>query len=90
MTSVDQLAVFDRNRALVADADDPLAAFRDRYLPQTDDVVAYLDGNSLGRPLASIATAWSEFTAQQWAGRLPSARLYGDRLGLSETPYSDA
>ena len=26
-----------------------------RYLPQTADVVAYLDGNSLGRPLVSIA-----------------------------------
>ena len=70
MTSVDQLAVFDRNRALVADADDPLAAFRDRYLPQTDDVVAYLDGNSLGRPLASIPAVWAEFAQQQWAGRL--------------------
>ena len=70
MTSVDQLAVFDRNRALAADADDPLAAFRDRYLPQTDDVVAYLDGNSLGRPLASIPAVWAEFAQQQWAGRL--------------------
>jgi len=70
VTSVDQLAVFDRNRALAADADDPLAPFRDRYLPQTDDVVAYLDGNSLGRPLASIPAVWAEFAQQQWAGRL--------------------
>ena len=48
-----------RDRAVQLDAADPLAAFRDRYLPQTDDVVAYLDGNSLGRPLASIAAAWT-------------------------------
>jgi kynureninase len=62
--------VYTRELAIELDASDPLAAFRDRYLPQTDDVVAYLDGNSLGRPLASIATAWNEFTANQWAGRL--------------------
>jgi len=61
---------YSRARALELDAADPLAPFRDRYLPQTDDVVAYLDGNSLGRPLASIATAWNDFTAQQWSGRL--------------------
>src|SRR6478735_7991813 len=61
---------YSRARALELDATDPLAPFRGRYLPQTDDVVAYLDGNSLGRPLASIATAWNDFTAGQWAGRL--------------------
>jgi kynureninase len=48
------LAVTSREYALALDAADPLAAFRSRYLPQTDDVVAYLDGNSLGRPLAAI------------------------------------
>jgi len=31
---------FDRERALELDAADPLAAFQDRFLPQTDDVVA--------------------------------------------------
>ncbi len=36
------------------DAADPLAAFRARFV-EAPDVVAYLDGNSLGRPLrASI------------------------------------
>jgi len=62
--------VFGRAEALQADSVDPLAHFRDRYVPQTDDVVAYLDGNSLGRPLASIPAVWAEFTQQQWAGRL--------------------
>ncbi len=70
MTIADQTTAFSRARALQADADDPIAAFRDRYLPQTDDVVAYLDGNSLGRPLASIGAAWTSFTQEQWAGRL--------------------
>ncbi len=59
-----------RDRALALDAADPLAGFRDRYLPTTDEVVAYLDGNSLGRPLRSIAESWQRFTEQQWAGRL--------------------
>ena len=41
-----------RAHAEALDRTDPLAAFRDRYLPTTDEVVAYLDGNSLGQPLA--------------------------------------
>ena len=65
-----QTAAPTRATAEALDAADPLAAFRDRYLPATDDVVAYLDGNSLGRPLKSIADSWQSFTAQQWAGRL--------------------
>ena len=63
-------AASSRQYALDLDAADPLAHFRSRYLPQTDDVIAYLDGNSLGRPLASIADAWSDLAHQQWAGRL--------------------
>lgn len=61
---------FTRADAQALDAADPLASFRERYLPQTPDVVAYLDGNSLGRPLASIAQVWTDFTRDQWAGRL--------------------
>ena len=61
---------FGRDRAADLDRTDRLAPFRDRYLPQTDEVLAYLDGNSLGRPLASIAAAWSSFATEQWAGRL--------------------
>jgi len=59
-----------RSDAAALDALDPLAAFRDRFVPQTPDVVAYLDGNSLGRPLASIPQVWADFAQQQWAGRL--------------------
>lgn len=61
---------FTRADAQALDAADTLAPFQDRYLAQTCDVIAYLDGNSLGRPLASIAQVWSDFTHQQWAGRL--------------------
>lgn len=52
------------------DRTDPLAAFRDRYLPTPDEVVADLDGNSLGRPLRAIGESWQQFTNEQWAGRL--------------------
>ena len=33
-------------------------------------MIAYLDGNSLGRPLAAIADAWADLAHRQWAGRL--------------------
>jgi len=59
-----------RAHAEELDRTDPLAGFRDRYLPTTDEVVAYLDGNSLGRPLAAIGETWQRFTQDQWAGRL--------------------
>ncbi|MDQ1542503.1 MAG: kynureninase, partial [Actinomycetota bacterium] len=51
------------------DAADPLASYRDRFLPM-GDVVAYLDGNSLGRPLAASANRVRDFIAEQWGGRL--------------------
>jgi kynureninase len=76
-------------RAEELDAADPLAHFRDRFLPG-DDVVSYLDGNSLGRPPAAAARQMDEFIRGQWAGRLIQGwtdgwlewplRL-GDRLG---------
>ncbi|WP_395728009.1 kynureninase [Nakamurella sp.] len=69
MTTTDTTAP-TRADAQALDAADPLATFRERYLPMDADVVAYLDGNSLGRPLTSIAESWQSFTAQQWAGRL--------------------
>jgi kynureninase len=78
-------------RAEALDAADPLAAMRDRFLTTDDfDVVAYLDGNSLGRPLKATADLMDEFIREQWAGRLIRGwtdawlewpmRL-GDRLG---------
>jgi kynureninase len=78
-------------RAEALDAADPLAPMRDRFLTTDDfDVVAYLDGNSLGRPLKATADLMDEFIREQWAGRLIRGwtdawldwpmRL-GDRLG---------
>ncbi|WP_369046089.1 kynureninase [Sinomonas sp. P10A9] len=80
--------------AAALDAADPLAHFRNRFLgcdgPNGGPVVAYLDGNSLGRPLADTAERLAEFTAGPWGQRLIRAwdeqwmdepvRL-GDRLG---------
>ena len=58
-----------RDRAAALDAADPLAAFRARFLP-ADDVVAYFDGNSLGRPLRSAAERLASFVTDDWGGRL--------------------
>ncbi len=53
------------------DAEDPLAAFRQRFItPANADIVSYLDGNSLGRPLAVTAQRMQAFITEQWAGRL--------------------
>ena len=58
-----------RDRAAALDAADPLAMFRDRFLP-SDDVVAYFDGNSLGRPPKATAERLSAFVTEEWGGRL--------------------
>ena len=58
-------------RAEALDAADPLAGMRARFLAAPDDdLVAYLDGNSLGRPLVETARLLDEFVREQWAGRL--------------------
>ncbi|WP_436527393.1 kynureninase [Actinoplanes sp. HUAS TT8] len=76
-------------RAEALDAADPLASYRARFLP-APSVVSYLDGNSLGRPLAATATLMDEFVRDQWAGRLIQGwtdgwlewpLTLGDRLG---------
>ncbi len=60
-----------RDRAHEHDAGDPLASYRGRFLVAADDdVVAYLDGNSLGRPLRDAQTRLAEFVGGPWAGRL--------------------
>ena len=56
-------------RARELDAQDPLAEFRRRFLP-AEGVVAYLDGNSLGRPLADTAARMQSFIADAWGTRL--------------------
>ena len=58
-------------RARELDASDPLAAFVDRFVPAAEhSLVAYLDGNSLGRPLTVTADRLQEFVTGQWASRL--------------------
>lgn len=78
------------DRARHLDAADPLGWARGRFAPLPDDVVAYLDGNSLGRPVQASVDAMARFTTEAWAGRLirgwgegwmtwPEA--LGDRIG---------
>ncbi|GIM91812.1 kynureninase [Paractinoplanes toevensis] len=63
---IDQIA-----RAAALDSADPLAGYREQFLaPEDFDVVSYLDGNSLGRPLIATAALMERFIREQWAGRL--------------------
>jgi len=53
------------------DATDPLAGYRARFVAADDpSVVAYLDGNSLGRPLAVTGERLAGFVADAWGRRL--------------------
>ena len=51
------------------DARDPLAAYRSEFV-DAPGVVAYLDGNSLGRPLRASVDRVADFVRAQWGGRL--------------------
>jgi kynureninase len=79
------------------DNQDPLARFTSRFV-SSDQVVSYLDGNSLGRPLVATGAAFERFVSQDWGSRLIRSwdeqwmdlplRL-GDRIGaltLGATP----
>ena len=58
-------------RADELDAADPLRTYRDLFLTDPDEpVIAYLDGNSLGRPLRASADRIARFVAESWGGRL--------------------
>ncbi len=60
-----------RTRALALDAADPLAEHRKRFIGHDDpQLPAYLDGNSLGRPLQATLERYSSFITVQWGGRL--------------------
>jgi kynureninase len=56
-------------RAAELDAADPLATYRTDFVT-TDDVVAYLDGNSLGRPLRATRDRLATFVDGPWGDRL--------------------
>jgi kynureninase len=73
------------------DAADPLADYPDRFLtPEGGDLVAYFDGNSLGRPVADVPQRMTEFVHGPWGDRLIRSwdeqwldlpLALGDRLG---------
>ncbi|WP_017932921.1 kynureninase [Nocardioides sp. Iso805N] len=76
-------------RAAELDAADPLAHVRDAFV-RTDGVTAYLDGNSLGRPLHATRAALADFVDGAWGERLIRAwdeqwmdapTELGDRIG---------
>ena len=56
-------------RAAELDAADPLASYRDAFVT-SDGVVAYLDGNSLGRPLRATRDRLAAFVDGPWGDRL--------------------
>ncbi|MFZ1487122.1 kynureninase [Nostocoides sp.] len=72
------------------DRADPLRHFRSRFLDPGPQLVAYLDGNSLGRPLADTGARLWSFVAGAWGDRLirswdeswmEAPFALGDRLG---------
>ncbi|RTL70026.1 MAG: kynureninase [Pseudonocardiaceae bacterium] len=75
------------------DAVDPLASFRDRFVvPDDPGLVAYLDGNSLGRPPKATAERLAGLVAHDWGTRLIRSWSegwmelpfeVGDRLGAA-------
>jgi kynureninase len=78
--------------AAALDAADPLGWAGARYAPLPPDIVAYLDGNSLGRPLRSTPADLAAFAEAQWGGRLIRGwtdgwlewpERVGDRLGTT-------
>lgn len=81
----------DRSRAEDLDAQDPLAAYRDRFAI-ADDGVVYLDGNSLGRLPAATGARVDDVLREQWGNRLIRSWTegwmdlplqVGDRLGTA-------
>ncbi|MGV0111745.1 kynureninase [Arthrobacter sp. CP30] len=79
------------DRAAELDAADPLARHRALFLGTADGSVrSYLDGNSLGRPLAVTPDSLTAFVGEQWGGRLIRGwdegwlelpQQVGDRIG---------
>ncbi len=55
--------------AAALDAADPLAAFRERFIIDAD-LIAYLDGNSLGRLPKATSARLKQVIDQEWGGRL--------------------
>ncbi|HET9081431.1 MAG TPA: aminotransferase class V-fold PLP-dependent enzyme [Trebonia sp.] len=75
--------------AAALDADDPLAAYRNDFI-LPEGVIAYLDGNSLGRPLKATSERLARLVGHEWGERLIRAwdeewmdrpLALGDQLG---------
>ena len=59
------------DQAAALDAADSLAHFRDQFIGSDDPkIIAYLDGNSLGRPLRATSDRIRNFVDQVWGSRL--------------------
>jgi kynureninase len=88
-TSADAAALARRAQEL--DAADPLFPLVERFADAADaGVLAYLDGNSLGRPPRATAARLERFAREEWGGRLirgwyegwmDRPQEIGDRLG---------
>ena len=80
-------------QARLLDEGDPLAAFAAEFEPIRDDsVIAYLDGNSLGRPPKSTMEALRKLVTETWGsglirewdrGWLELPTEIGDRIGAA-------
>jgi kynureninase len=59
-------------RARTLDAADPLARYRGEFVGTEagSEVLSYLDGNSLGRPLRRTTEEVRRFAVEEWGGRL--------------------
>ncbi len=55
--------------AVELDSADPLRGYLDKFY-RTEEVVAYLDGNSLGRPTRASVERLASFATEQWGSRL--------------------
>jgi kynureninase len=78
--------VISREEAAARDAEDPLAAFRERFVIEDPEQI-YLDGNSLGRlPVATrerlhaLADEWGERLVGGWDDWIDLPARVGDRL----------
>ena len=67
----------------VLDSADPLSSYRDRFV-ESPGVVAYLDGNSLGRPLTASAERIARFATYEWAQQL----IRGWDAGWLDLPFT--
>ncbi len=75
-------SVRTRDDVRALDASDPLAGLRREFVID-DDVVAYFDGNSLGRTPRATAGRLHELVEREWGGRL--IRGWDERwMGLPE------